>query len=139
MAVYYKILAGILLLYASWVDWRTFRIPYVSIIGVAVLGLAFLYETTTSWLGVFLLPLATGTLLLAICWSLEKRLKKPILGYGDIQLIVACLFWINLEQLPLFLIYAGAIIILTSLFYYKRHQYLPAAHAIGLAWLLILL
>jgi len=142
MVEYYKILAGMLLLYAAWVDWRTFRIPYVSILGVACLGLAFRNDVGDPWTEVLLLPLLTGLLLLTVFWLLEKYLNKPVLGYGDIQLIVASLFWVRLERLPFFLIFVGTIVIATELwhirFRLKRPEYLPAAHAIGLAWFLLL-
>lgn len=48
---------------------------------------------------------------------MEKFLKKIVIGWGDIKLIIAISHWIRLENLPLFFILAGIFGIIWGIFH----------------------
>jgi prepilin signal peptidase PulO-like enzyme (type II secretory pathway) len=127
-------LSALLMLFASWVDWRSFRIPYLTIFGVGSLGFIYSYQQGYHMVEIVFSALAIGSGL----FLLEYVSRKPILGYGDMQLFIACMMWLRLEQLPLFLVLTGITGAMMGVLLF-RNQYFPLAPAISLAWFVSLL
>ncbi|MDR2412249.1 MAG: prepilin peptidase [Holosporales bacterium] len=59
--------------------------------------------------------------------------KKPFLGEGDVKLFSLCGLWIDIEQLPIFLIVVGATGILRCLI--ARKRCIPFAFPLFWGWL----
>jgi Flp pilus assembly protein protease CpaA len=125
--------ASLLMIWAAWVDWREFRIPYMTIFGLDLFGLVYNYERGISIADSIALSVTVGILLLVIGKIGEIWRKKPILGYGDIQLIMASLLWINLTQLSFFFIVAGVCGLGLS-WLFQKEGYFPFAPGIATAW-----
>lgn len=125
--------AAVLMIYGAWQDLRVYRIPYISILGVAVLGLAYRYYSGHDLLLAFYIALASGLALFFLAWLYQLRRKKPALGYGDMQLFVVSVLWININHLALFFILTGVFTVLYGLIFF-RNKYIPMAPAIALAW-----
>ena len=118
---------------AAWVDWRSYTIPYSSIIGVAILGLLVRYHMGSSLGRVLIIALAMGVLVWLVARLLGVMHGKTMLGYGDMQLMVASFIWLDLPQLPMFLIIAGICGLILALF---TRGYFPFAPGIAIAWFL---
>jgi prepilin signal peptidase PulO-like enzyme (type II secretory pathway) len=127
------VFAAGLMLWASWVDWRRYEIPYVSIVGVGLFGLMYRYDLGDFKLEVFMMPMLVGSSLLVLALIMQWFRKKPVLGYGDLQLFVASLLWIDVSQLPLFFVMAGLIGLLLACLS-REEGYFPFGPAIASAW-----
>lgn len=82
---------------------------------------------------VILTALAIGLMILISSRLMSYFRGKEMLGYGDIQLMVASLIWLDLEQVPVFLIIAGIGGVILGI---VHRGYFPFAPAIGIAWII---
>lgn len=121
-------IASFLMLFAAYKDWRCYRVPYVSIIGVALTGILAREFS-------IILPLVVGLGLFVVAWLMQKIKGRPVLGYGDVQLFMASVVWMNVEQIPFFFMATGSIGILLAILF-KKQKYFPLVPAIAAAWFL---
>ena len=129
-----------LFLFSFWIaysDWRYGRIPFFPLIGLVLSASLepidhkyfFFYESMYSQIfSLFLVPfllffLSLGTGILFWGWK-----RKKGLGEGDILLFFACGFWLEISQIPLFLICAGGVGVFLSLYF--QQSAFPFAPAI---------
>jgi Flp pilus assembly protein protease CpaA len=117
---------AILMVWASFKDVKSFTIPYLSIIGVFLMGLLLGLHNLAG-------ALVVGGLLFLSTYVSQRFYDKVLIGYGDIQLLTAALVWVDLNHYPVFFITCGTCGVLLSLIA-RGQKYFPLAPAIATAW-----
>lgn len=129
----YLFLAALLLIFGSYKDMGSFDIPYITIIGVGTLGVLCLYAQNKIVYKSIALALVAGVILLTVSKVYSVCKEKPVLGYGDIQLFMACILWIDIDRLSSFLIVTGIAGVVHS--YVRSTQgYFPLVPSITTGW-----
>lgn len=133
----YIFLAACLLAYGSYKDMQDYEIPYITIIGVGLLGVFNHYVQHRQVFDSFVLSLLITGGLLIISKIFAAYKQKPVLGYGDIQLFFVCTLWIEIEEIPLFFVSTGIAGVLYS---YIRPVpvYIPLCSCISLSWFVVI-
>ncbi len=110
-------------------DFKDGLIPNIFVIGLTLLGI--LEFGGTHFMSVLILgPLAYGI------YKLYPLLRNQEgLGFGDVKLMTASGIWLNLSQLPLFLIVAGGTGVIIALLWHilKKEVRFPLGPALALA------
>lgn len=104
---------------AIFTDFEVQKIPDLSSIGIAVLGLLqmFIHENYNSITSLFIVLF----LMLLLRFIFAKALHKDALGDGDFYLILATALWVQPLNLPIYIFTMGLVGVGTSLFW--RHKF----------------
>lgn len=122
------VVLGLIALY----DIQNFRIPNYLLFTFLILSWGYLetfnLKTALIW--------GFGFVLLK--FVLEKMLKRPALGWGDVKLILVMGLWVPLDVTPLFLLSIGLLGVAISIFYkiFRHKDIFPFAPALILGFLL---
>ncbi len=129
--------ANLICLYLSKSDWQSKLLPLSGLIWLFVVGIAVQF-TLKNTLPSFLIM---GTLGVLLQKGYKTLRKKEGLGTGDVILLCLCGLFLELTQLPLFLIASGSFAILIKWIYGRsfEEETFPFAPAISLSlWVTIL-
>ncbi len=97
------------------IDFEHYILPDSMQVVLAVLALAFTYQTGKPWVDVvsgFGIGLSTG---LALCYGYKWLMKKDGLGFGDVKLLAVVGLWLTPYEMVPFLFYSGAFGVATGL------------------------
>ncbi len=97
------------------VDFEHYILPDSMQVALAVLALAFTYQTGKPWVDVasgFGVGLGTG---LALCYGYKWIMKKDGLGFGDVKLLAVVGLWLTPYEMVPFLFYSGVFGVATAL------------------------
>jgi prepilin signal peptidase PulO-like enzyme (type II secretory pathway) len=124
-----------LLIIISFIDWATYQIP--DLLVLSLVG----YRLTQPFSVSHLISLFVTII---VCVSIQKiastRIKRQVIGGGDIKLILWCSSFLHPEQLGTFFFLSGIFGILCHVLRYgvKRGDYFPFAPALSMGFLLSL-
>ena len=129
---------GLLLLTTSVVDARIFRLLDVFTAPIALLALVWAWRRDQMIEGAAAAAIA-GAVLYGLKTALERRRRKPMLGLGDIKLVMALALCLG-ERTPLMLTCAALAGLALALLLRKRDQPLPFGPFLASsAWLLLMI
>lgn len=97
-----------LLLGLAIVDLKRLLIPDTYILLLVFLGVIWRLRTQHEIGSAMVLGLSLAAMGAALAYGLKFALGQLALGLGDIKLLFVCGLWLEIENLPLFLIFSGA-------------------------------
>ena len=119
----------------SLVDIRAYRLPNNLMVFLGLLGMVWCFhEPTQAMIDACVLAGIGGILK----YSFETILKTPSLGWGDVKLMAISGLWIETVDIPVYLILAGFLGVLSGVIWEKRmkSKIFPFAPALSVALLL---